>query len=295
VLIEGRPETEAYTSYLAKLLIARSVPGIKYENFDGNRDLLDPQQNQLRILDICTGSGCISHLLLSMLYKHFLRLSIRGVDISEDALKLAKENLQSHGLSQPSRRPSSGKNLISFTRVDIFAPWPERSPFDVVISNPPYVSETQFQKATSRSVRNWEPKLALVPGTTNTKNSDIFYRRIMELERDIFHSKILVMEVGCAHQAARVATMAFELLGKRVVEVWKDEPGPEHRNTIIKIPHTQREEFGSSSLKIPAWGQGKRRAVVIYGRSVSWPEKLPPNASQPRFDVLGLGRSVDNS
>ena len=76
----------------------------------------------MRILDMCTGSGCI---LLSLL-KYSNECEGMGVDISEEALKVARENAQRLGLK------------AEFVQGDLFEPVPEKK-FDMIVSNPPYI------------------------------------------------------------------------------------------------------------------------------------------------------------
>lgn len=93
------------------------------------------------------------------------------------------------------------------------------------MSNPPYISSFGFNRDTSRSVRNWEPKLALVPPTMAKEDlngvhpADVFYPRILEASKG---AKVVVMEVADLEQAKRVARLA---IGKwKIVEIWRDWP-----------------------------------------------------------------------
>ncbi|KAE9965694.1 hypothetical protein EG328_009475 [Venturia inaequalis] len=86
--------------------------------------------------------------------------------------------------------------------------------WDLLICNPPYISPNHFYTTTSRSVRNFEPKLALVPppsesGLTDEQQGDLFYPRLLHIA-DKLKSKILLMEVADLSQAERVAAMAQE-------------------------------------------------------------------------------------
>jgi ribosomal protein L11 methylase PrmA len=95
-----RPETEAYTTHLAELLINGSLDEQLFSRFKrtppgrGRRKAPSPR-NELNILDVCSGSGCISLLLHSLLSKSkkFPNIKTLGLDISPKAVALADENL----------------------------------------------------------------------------------------------------------------------------------------------------------------------------------------------------------
>jgi methylase of polypeptide subunit release factors len=247
--------------HLAKLLIEEKVPGIEYEK----RRRSPPIQGRrpLTFLDICCGSGCISMLLHVMLRDKFSVKSL-GIDISVEALKLANENMRS--LPAKTRRP------CSFRRMDIFQePTDLGRDWDVVVANPPYISPDHFNKGTTRSVRNWEPKWALVPPVIPGEEKvdpDIFYRRIIQLNKDTFKSKILLMEVGDNDQARRVVEIALDIMGSQgKIEIWADAPAESARGKsrswrLFGPKRTVLDRRGSHT--IPVRGSGNYRTVVIY-------------------------------
>ena len=119
----------------------------------------------VKILDIGTGSGCIAVSLA----KKMLRSEVYAIDISEEALSVARENAVRVGVE------------VTFMRHDIFDPLPEApllpAFFDVIVSNPPYVMERE-KSAMSRNVLDYEPSGALfVPDSDPL----LFYRRIAEV------------------------------------------------------------------------------------------------------------------
>lgn len=259
-----RPETESYTIHLAKLILQERIPGIEYEKH--RKGSVAKENMPLEIIDICSGSGCISLLLQAILFNGF-NIATTGVDISHQAVRLAREN----------RKTTLGtayKKQTHFLEADIFEKTFEAKQCDIVVANPPYISSQEFFTDTNRSVRNWEPKLALVPRITQgeqTVDTDIFYRRIIELNKDGFKSKMLLMEVGGDAQARRVVTVAIEILGNQNrVEIWNDSPGdPRARVIDVAIPEQRRSEFGGKvKLGIGAKGVGHHRAVIIYGSAV---------------------------
>ena len=107
-------------------------------------------KEQVRFLDLGTGSGCIAVTLAAE------RPSWQGtaVDVSADALEKAEANAARHGTAK----------RLTFLHADFTLPLPlEEGSFDLVASNPPYVSEEEYA-ALDAGVRNFEPRSALVPG-----------------------------------------------------------------------------------------------------------------------------------
>jgi methylase of polypeptide subunit release factors len=132
---------------------------------------------------------------------------------------------------------------------------------DIIVSNPPYISREAFRKETTRSVRNWEPTLALVPPKfpnedlpEGVDHADIFYHRLLVLHSDTFNSQVLIMEVGDAAQARRVAKMAVDHYGmSNHVEIWKDNP---NANLLENI------RIGDFTVSVR--GRGSFRAVALF-------------------------------
>jgi len=232
----------------------------------------------LSIVDFCCGTGCISLLLFALLSRTFANLRISGVDISEHAITLARDNLRhnvANGTLQQSAISSSLPE-VRFNTGDIFSSalvdQKDSHQFDIMISNPPYISHHGYNEETSRSVRNWEPKLALVPESSVSllqagMNEDIFYHRLLVLYRK-FRSKVLVMEVGDASQAARVATMAAKDKGSNKIEIWRDWP---EQDSYL----SEREELVIDRQHILFRGRGNARAVVLFSCDNSAPESQP--------------------
>ncbi|KGO63679.1 hypothetical protein PITC_072060 [Penicillium italicum] len=212
------------------------------------------QARPLRIIDLCTGTGCIPLLLHALLAPHFQKLEITGVDISPTALDLAQENLE-HNLELGQLAPSAGTDIHfhradilghdsdnsvpsiesilqpqfpNFGALDISSP-DQESGCDLLISNPPYISQLEFcNGTTARSVRRFEPKLALVPphsgsGVEDCMPEDIFYHRILTLAYTL-KAKLTVLECGDSHQAHRVVALHKRLAsaesGHFSAEVW---------------------------------------------------------------------------
>src|SRR4030043_285629 len=115
------------------------------------------------ILEIGTGSGAISIALAKEMKDIFLV----ATDISRDALGLAKENAESAGV----------QNQIKFVNGDLFDPFclfKKRGPFDLILSNPPYINRPEIHTL-AKDVRDYEPIIALDGGEDGLD----FYRRII--------------------------------------------------------------------------------------------------------------------
>jgi len=246
---------------------------------------------KLRILDVCSGSGCISLLLHALISKQFHYLKIRGVDISNDAVKLARENLDrnfKNGVLHDSARDwGHASAQVAFIQQDVLRPPPPDSDqyevgkgFDIIISNPPYISQKKFLKETTRSVRTYEPKLALVPPYAKhpppgfPPQEDIFYHRLMDMHQK-YQSKVTLMEVGDAEQALRVVNLFFKnrsLANWNHLELWRDFPGQEADPRKLSVLYV-------NGKLVQVKGQGKVRSVVIF-RSIEW--------KKPRAQLEGI-------
>ena len=245
----------------------------RYDHGDKFLSIPKRRAPPLKILDLCTGSGCIPLLLNNLISKSHGKLEIHGWDISEHAIALAKENLR-HNFQLGHVKTTFHKR-INFEVVDIFDNSSRltnilqkqstrgmvNAKVDIIISNPPYISQEAFKKETTRSVRNWEPKLALVPRKPPQSKhlkrvdaADIFYQRLLVLHTDTFRSQVLLMEVGDEEQAIRVAKMAMDHCGTRNhIEIWRENPDSGN----LKM-------FQSAKIKIPVRGSGGFRTVALF-------------------------------
>ena len=154
----------------------------------------------LRILDLCTGSGCI---LLSLL--HGLRnAGGLGTDLSEEALEAARENAVRLGLQE----------RAAFRQGDLWEPVGDER-FDLIVSNPPYVP-TEVIPTLEPEVRCGEPYAALDGG----EDGLVFYRRIMrEAAGHLKPSGIIIVESGF-DEAPQIAALMQDqkLRGIRTVK-----------------------------------------------------------------------------
>jgi release factor glutamine methyltransferase len=107
-------------------------------------------QAELRIADVGTGSGIIAITLA----KHLPHCRLTAIDISPAALEVARRNAAKFELTEPH---------IEFLQGDLLTACEERAPFDMILSNPPYVSQAEYEQL-DKSVRDYEPLGALVAG-----------------------------------------------------------------------------------------------------------------------------------
>ncbi|MFG6687577.1 peptide chain release factor N(5)-glutamine methyltransferase [Mariniflexile sp. HNIBRBA6329] len=123
------------------------------------------QNSEIRILDVGTGSGCIAISLA----KNLPNAKVYALDVSNEAIKMAKKNAQLNGIA------------VEFIEADILKPetWSpdfSKMTFDVIVSNPPYVRE-QEKQLMKPNVLNNEPHLALF---VKDENPLLFYKAITE-------------------------------------------------------------------------------------------------------------------
>lgn len=136
--------------------------------------------------------------------------------------------------------------------------------WDILISNPPYISPRAFVHTTTRSVRNFEPKLALVPPpsedtTAEDESGDLFYPRLLDIA-DQVQAKVVLFEVADIDQALRVAQMARKRGMWRGIEIWRDEPAAKHLNSDPII---------GDANGFRAFGRGDGRSVVCWRAEAS--------------------------
>lgn len=153
----------------------------------------------LNILDIGTGSGCISIVL-----KKELDCGVTAVDISSDALDVARDNAIKNNVD------------INFICSDVFSNVNDK--FDVIISNPPYIS---YGEEIEEIVKNNEPHGALYA----INNGLYFYEKILKVSANFLNSEYLIcFEIGYL-QALEIKKLIYKYLGDVLVYVEKDYSG----------------------------------------------------------------------
>ena len=144
-------------------------------------DDMDVKRKEWDILDLCTGSGAIGVSLARIANK----VNVTCSDISEGAIKVAKENAQKHGLAKS----------MKFEQGDLFKPFNKhfrKQKFDMIISNPPYIKSSVIPTL-QREVCEHEPLSALDGGESGLD----FYERIVSgVGSHLKKDGVLLMEIG---------------------------------------------------------------------------------------------------
>lgn len=140
--------------------------------------VIDKTKNKsFSLLDIGTGTGCIP---LSIAFYN-KRAFVRGIDISENAVKISTENAENLALS----------DRADFSLCDILKDIP-KGKYDIITSNPPYI-ESEIIDTLQTEVRDYEPRLALDGG----EDGLVFYRRICDIAPSMLaKGGLLVFEIG---------------------------------------------------------------------------------------------------
>lgn len=169
-------------------------------------------ESKTKILDICTGSGCIGVSLAYYLKDAKITMS----DISKNAIEIAKKNAKENKVLEKTE----------FIKSDLFENIKEK--FDIIVSNPPYI-ETDVIKNLSKQVQN-EPKIALDGG----KDGLLFYRKLINEATNFLNDNgYLCMEIGY-DQKEKVIELAKQKESFSKIEAIKDLSGND-RVIICKI------------------------------------------------------------
>ena len=130
------------------------------------------------VLDLCTGSGAIAVAVYKETQRRGCNIKMTAVDISAEALELAKENAEANEAD------------ILFVQSDLFTRL--RGRFDLIISNPPYIPSADIETLQTE-VKDYEPRLALDGGADGL---DIYRRIAAEAAKYLNRGGMLMMEVG---------------------------------------------------------------------------------------------------
>lgn len=135
-------------------------------------------ENIHRILDLCTGSGCIG--IASAMYLPESEVIIS--DISDDALRVAQQNIDQYELTE----------RVHAVKSDVFNDIPQK-PFDLIVSNPPYVSTDEYN-ALPAEYHN-EPAIGLEAGVDGM---DIVSRILTQATSYLTDNGVIIIEVGAS-------------------------------------------------------------------------------------------------
>ena len=166
-----RQDTETMVEDALEIINAGSLRG----------EDMDVKRKEWDILDLCTGSGAIGVSLARLANK----VNVTCSDISEGAIKVAKENAQKHGLAKS----------MKFEQGDLFEPFNKhfhKQKFDMIISNPPYIKSSVIPTL-QKEVCEHEPLSALDGGESGLD----FYERIASgVGSHLKKGGVLLMEIG---------------------------------------------------------------------------------------------------
>jgi len=196
-----RPETEGIIELALKLNDQNSWPA------------------KINFLDLCTGSGCLAAALST----EFPHAQIYVSDISEKALALAKENLAFAG-----QRVSFLNGNLFEAFNDVRRTKDERLLFDLIVSNPPYVSETEL-KGLADDITKYEPIQALV---AESEGLAISKKILEEAWNYLKPGAVLIMEIGIG-QASDLKEYAQALGRYDSIKIYTDLAGIERYLVVI--------------------------------------------------------------
>ena len=161
------------------------------------------ERDDLRVLDVCTGSGCIAIALA----RNLPFSKVTALDISQEAIAVAKENVDIL------------KTKVELIKADIFE-WQPSLEYDIIVSNPPYVMDKEALSM-DKNVLDYEPHEALF---VRDENPLIFYERIASIAiKSLSHSGKLYFEINPL-QSAELDRM-LRLMGFSDIRLMRDSFG----------------------------------------------------------------------
>ena len=166
-------------SFIAELIPGQFSPWVS-----------DPE-SIMHVLDLCTGSGCLPVMLADA----FPNAQIDAVDISGDALAVARRNVDDYELQE----------RISLIESDLYAKIPKKK-YDLIISSPPYVNSDSMGKLPPEYLR--EPQIALSGGADGM---DLVRKIVAGAAQRLTDSGVLMVEIGNERAFAEAAFPELEL------------------------------------------------------------------------------------
>jgi ribosomal protein L3 glutamine methyltransferase len=162
-----------------RVIVPRSYIGeLMYAGLFGNEglNLIEDVDSVKSVLDLCTGSGCLA-IIAAGIFPH---AEIDAIDLSADALEVAKINLSDHEMD----------NRITLHHGDLFAPISQKK-YDLIITNPPYVAEAEVAAFSPEYAH--EPVMAHVSGKDGL---DLTRRILSEAPKHLNPGGGLLCEIG---------------------------------------------------------------------------------------------------
>ena len=177
----------------------------------------------VRILDMCTGSGCIAISLACMAEEMGISCEITAVDLSEHALLVAGRNNQAlcHG-------------KVSLIKSNLFESLPDTMEFDIIVSNPPYIKSEEIADLMPE-VRDHEPRMAL----DGKEDGLYFYRRLAEEGKNFLKSGgRILFEIGY-DQSDSIRALAKA--GNMSCKVFRDYGGNDRVALLRMLDYNKKE------------------------------------------------------
>ena len=191
-VLDPRPETE--------LIIEEVLYNYKNKN------------RKLKILDIGTGSGCLSISLA----KEFPNSNITAIDVSKKALFVANKNIIAHKVTNQIEL-----KLSKFTDIN--------EKYDIIVSNPPYLSENEY-KDVQFEIKKFEPKIALVAGDDGLSFYKSFAENILKIMNKNSH---FIIEIG--HNQLSNCIKIFNNTNLKLKKISKDLQKIDRTLTFINL------------------------------------------------------------
>ena len=177
-----RPETEVLVSEaFAELKLPRVADHVAAG--ENGEEVVSPELPELRVVDLCTGSGCIACSIAS----EYPAAHVVALDIAPEALALAGKNVEVLGLG----------NRVEVLESDLLGALDpgKKGTFDLIVSNPPYVP-TKVCDSLPREVSEWDPRLALDGGEDGL---DLFRRFLPDALSYLKPGGVLAVELFEGH------------------------------------------------------------------------------------------------
>ena len=201
-----RPDTET--------LVIEIIEGVK--TLVAARASTGENARAVRVLDLCTGSGCVAVAVAKNCQSTKCDIEIVATDLSPAALTIARENAAAHKVD----------DRIEFLEGDLFAPLAPAAKFDIIAGNPPYIPTAEIDTLDAEVAKH-EPRLALDGGPTGLA---IFDRIIAAAPQHAVPGALFLMEMS-PEQAEPLQQKLLAHGGYTDVSVRKDIAG---RPRVVK-------------------------------------------------------------